>query len=642
MYYAYSLTSLLSNKDLTEILQIESRRLSFFLDLASTHFSRVFNKQILQNFNNLEIKLLQLGKDLFLLELENIANDCIEEMNNVVHASQGKLVVKNTETGSDYFSIEVPLSSNSTYRNLNNDATFSLSDCKDSLTGYFSTTRNINEKHFSFFEQNFLKESFETFFRCLRIYLSFSEETKGFTEKIDKQRSLLNLCQEISLNLLNATSSDEIIDKLLYGIKEGFNFSALIFLTKIENKLYPHSSSPPEIAEKFKNGNFYLEVLPKCVLEGDPYWELDKCLDCRQCPGLTAISALKKSDLPIPQTSKFMEIYYDFGVEDAKSEFIICLGAKDEVYGILDMYRNTVSKINETEWYFLKSLCNVATLSFYKQNLLDRISNIEREETRGVMARDIVHTLNDNISSAITYSTQAQNAIKDIFDKSGGKGKDKKDFKVHTKKSSDATLKYLDNLQNVLLQQRNLVSRYENISRSEAKATEINLDKVIGDVININAYKAREKRIDIVRHFTGTKRSIYARETDIYLILWNLVNNAIKFTRDTKRSKITITQEYSTQSVSISIRDEGVGIREDHRSSVWDLGFSTPAPRQKYKTSGIGLTTVKDLISNIEGADIQFRSNVNQGTVFTLKINQPEGNYYERNQISSRGKIHNV
>jgi signal transduction histidine kinase len=180
-------------------------------------------------------------------------------------------------------------------------------------------------------------------------------------------------------------------------------------------------------------------------------------------------------------------------------------------------------------------------------------------------------------------------------------------------------------LSDSIRQQQNLIHRYISMSRtSEGTPDEISLDKIIGDVTNINSYKASNKRITFKRNLEGTRRAVNAVEMDLYLILWNLINNAVKFSRGNKPSTITITERYTSDSVVVSIRDEGVGIKEEDKPHIWDLGFSTIAPDEKRETSGIGLAAVKELVRVIDGGNINVKSRVNAGAEFILTIAQPD------------------
>jgi signal transduction histidine kinase len=152
--------------------------------------------------------------------------------------------------------------------------------------------------------------------------------------------------------------------------------------------------------------------------------------------------------------------------------------------------------------------------------------------------------------------------------------------------------------------------------------THVDLTNVIRDLVTLNARTFEQKRIRVRPIVQGSARTIRAREMDVYLILWNILHNAAKFTRGNKPSAITITEQYSSSSVVVKIRDEGVGIPPEHRNRIWENDFSTAAPGANRHTSGRGLFTVAHLVSRIQGSDIQVSSIVNKGTEFTWIVRQ--------------------
>jgi signal transduction histidine kinase len=141
----------------------------------------------------------------------------------------------------------------------------------------------------------------------------------------------------------------------------------------------------------------------------------------------------------------------------------------------------------------------------------------------------------------------------------------------------------------------------------------------LDEVIAMNSLAAGEKNIRLKKLVTGRERPIYAAGTDIYLILWNLVHNAIKFTRRSKAgSVVEIIVAFAPEMVTITVKDQGVGIKESDRSQIWDLGFSTA------DTGGRGLYIVHQLASSLDGGDVQMRSVAGKGSEFSLIIKQGE------------------
>jgi signal transduction histidine kinase len=103
----------------------------------------------------------------------------------------------------------------------------------------------------------------------------------------------------------------------------------------------------------------------------------------------------------------------------------------------------------------------------------------------------------------------------------------------------------------------------------------------------------------------------------------NLVNNALKFTKDgnvTTKTKL----EYGNASISFKIIDTGIGIPK--LETVFE-SFSQGSVEinRKYGGTGLGLTIVKKLIK-ILGGQIRLTSTVGQGSKFSFELEKVNEN----------------
>jgi signal transduction histidine kinase len=99
-------------------------------------------------------------------------------------------------------------------------------------------------------------------------------------------------------------------------------------------------------------------------------------------------------------------------------------------------------------------------------------------------------------------------------------------------------------------------------------------------------------------------------------VINNLVDNAIKFSNFNQNIYFNFT--VNTASLSISVKDEGIGIAQDQQDKI----FSRFYQRSQGKSSegfGIGLYLVKELV-NIWSGKISLSSELNKGSTFTIDI----------------------
>lgn len=123
-----------------------------------------------------------------------------------------------------------------------------------------------------------------------------------------------------------------------------------------------------------------------------------------------------------------------------------------------------------------------------------------------------------------------------------------------------------------------------------------------------------EKNIQL--HIEGKSVQLLLDELKIKQVLFNLLNNAIKYTP--KLGSINIKISTKRDQVYLSILDTGIGIDEKDLPFIFERFYRTDASRNRDSGgSGIGLTIVKAIMDAHHG-DIKVESKVNQGSQFTL------------------------
>ena len=100
-------------------------------------------------------------------------------------------------------------------------------------------------------------------------------------------------------------------------------------------------------------------------------------------------------------------------------------------------------------------------------------------------------------------------------------------------------------------------------------------------------------------------------------ILINLVDNALKYNDHEQRSvKISYLEEPNFHKFSVS--DNGIGIEKSKQGLIFKLFETIPQENRKPST-GIGLSTIKNLVSKL-GGEISVRSELGQGSIFTFTV----------------------
>ncbi len=117
---------------------------------------------------------------------------------------------------------------------------------------------------------------------------------------------------------------------------------------------------------------------------------------------------------------------------------------------------------------------------------------------------------------------------------------------------------------------------------------------------------------------------VHADESKIQQVIYNLLDNAIKFS--TPSTSIKIETIRKNDKLMVSIKDHGIGIPKDALDNIWNRFYKSDLSRGKDKKgTGLGLSIVKEIIQAHEQS-INVVSTVDVGTefIFTLALAEEE------------------
>jgi PAS domain S-box-containing protein len=124
-------------------------------------------------------------------------------------------------------------------------------------------------------------------------------------------------------------------------------------------------------------------------------------------------------------------------------------------------------------------------------------------------------------------------------------------------------------------------------------------------------------KLDIELDLKRLPSSIDGDEAMLDQVITNLMSNAIKYSPEQPRIKLT-GEMLSADQISIAVTDNGVGIPDDELSRLFDRFFRATTS-EGIPGTGIGLNLVHELVGMHDG-DIEVTSTVGQGTTFTIHL----------------------
>ncbi len=126
--------------------------------------------------------------------------------------------------------------------------------------------------------------------------------------------------------------------------------------------------------------------------------------------------------------------------------------------------------------------------------------------------------------------------------------------------------------------------------------TDFDINEVIKNTAATFEGTCRTKRITIQLLLQGDSLSVNADMGKIQQVLYNLIDNAIKFSFHDSLITVETTERHGK--VFVSVKDSGEGIAKDNLPRIWERFFKEDSSRGKdRKGTGLGLAIVKDIIT---------------------------------------------
>lgn len=134
------------------------------------------------------------------------------------------------------------------------------------------------------------------------------------------------------------------------------------------------------------------------------------------------------------------------------------------------------------------------------------------------------------------------------------------------------------------------------------------LEAVIDDLKPLMDKKKLELDVKVNDLYIMSNKSLFSR------LLYNLINNAIKYNKDNGKIYITL------EDMRLSIRDTGIGIDDEHIKHIFEPLYCVDKSRSReLGGSGLGLAIVRNICKTL-GYKVEVYSKIGYGTEFVIKL----------------------
>ncbi len=170
-----------------------------------------------------------------------------------------------------------------------------------------------------------------------------------------------------------------------------------------------------------------------------------------------------------------------------------------------------------------------------------------------------------------------------------------------------------------------LIDDFLDYSRIEAGRLKLNLratslDKELEEIFDTYKLKAAQRGIVLDLQIEDILPVVEADTNRLRRVFTNLLDNAVKFSRE--EGVVTITAQEKDREVVVMITDEGIGIDPEDLPHIFDV-FHRGKTTGGVEGHGLGLATVKAIVEG-HGGRIVVTSQPNKGSTFTIFLPKRE------------------
>jgi len=150
------------------------------------------------------------------------------------------------------------------------------------------------------------------------------------------------------------------------------------------------------------------------------------------------------------------------------------------------------------------------------------------------------------------------------------------------------------------------------------KIQECDLHQIITDVIQSLTLQIQNKGGVITTELKAQRYSLFADRMHLGNIIYNLIDNALKYSKEAPEIKIST--ESNAQGISISVKDNGIGIRKEDQKKIFETFYRVPTGNiHNVKGFGLGLSYVKAVVEKHNG-HVEVQSEPGEGSTFLVYL----------------------
>lgn len=441
------------------------------------------------------------------------------------------------------------------------------------------------------------------------IYLERRAEDRLFKE----QKRYQNTLKQASLGMTRIRDLQKLLKLIVYMMTKSVRLNyASIYLLDKENNFFRME------AVRDVNKNRSKTILPQIGISSP----------------LTRFLSIEREPLVLEEVGRRLQDNSSLSLLDEVRKQMFSLGAsvivpsfvEDKLLGFMVLGDKRSGDIyTEDDLRVFTVLANQAALAienarFFEEakEMQDQISQAEKMATIGTMADGLSHQINNRFHALSLIAGDTMDTIKFT------------DVNNYTEEQKDLIAQIshaLERIQANVIQGGEIVKGMLKYTRKgEEGLASVTLNSIVDSALEMVQFKIRLSEIDIIKDYPKDTPPVHGNLAQLQEVFFNLIDNAYYAMMERRealkeegyRGKIRIhTESLRSGYLSISIEDNGIGVKQENIKKMFTPFFTTKASSRK--GTGLGLYVIKKIITGHNGK-ISIESTYGQGTKFIIDL----------------------
>lgn len=152
------------------------------------------------------------------------------------------------------------------------------------------------------------------------------------------------------------------------------------------------------------------------------------------------------------------------------------------------------------------------------------------------------------------------------------------------------------------------------------KKKELDLNEMVENIANSFTLRVEHTGGKVYTDIEAIDSSIYVDEVHFQNVIFNLMDNAVKYRKPDQALNITMKTWNDEHHLYLSITDTGMGMKKENLKKIFDKFYRVHTGNvHDVKGFGLGLAYVKKIVDLHDG-EIKVDSELGKGTTFTIKL----------------------